>query len=170
LFFEYIFFLQQISRGYRVDLCAWDWKRKFTCLQPGQTQRVTVAAGRGWQPAGLTTRSGTQYEYVAAGTWQIAGEPEAVDPDGDKLGRGRLVGVLMKNYRLGPEFELGAKGSLQLEAGGDLYLRCRNRWSELAGDCGHVTVKLQLHERCEAAGKGCASPRATCDAASCGRQ
>ena len=47
-----------ISRGYRVDLCAWDWKKKFTCLQPGQTQRVTIAAGRGWQPAGLTVLLG----------------------------------------------------------------------------------------------------------------
>ncbi len=58
LFFEYLFFLQQISRGYRVDLCAWDWNKKFTCLRPGQTQTVTVAAGRGWQPAGLSRPRG----------------------------------------------------------------------------------------------------------------
>ncbi len=29
LFFEYLFFLEHISRGYRVDLCAWNWTRKF---------------------------------------------------------------------------------------------------------------------------------------------
>ncbi len=64
----------------------------------------------------------------------------------------------MKDHQLGAEFELGAKGSLRLEADGDLYLRCRNAWNELAGDSGHVTVKFQLqgHEPplCEADGKG----------------
>jgi hypothetical protein len=170
LFFEYRFFLEHISRGYRVDLCAWDWKKKFTCLQPKQTQRVTIAAGRGWQPAGLTARSRTRYEYLAPGTWQIAGGPQAGDTDGDDRGRGRLVGVLMNDYRLGPEFELGAKGSLLVEAGGDLYLRCRNTWSELAGDRGHVTVTFQLQGQCQADGKGRADQRATCDSASCGRQ
>ena len=156
LFFEYLFFLQHISRGYRVDLCAWDWKKKFAGLQPGRTQTVAIAAGRGWQPTGLTVRAGTQYEYLAAGAWQIAGEPEAVDADGDDQGRGRLVGVLMKDYRLGAEFELGAKGSLRLEADGDLYLRCRNAWNELAGDRGHVTVKFQLQGQ----GPPCAKPTA----------
>ncbi len=169
LFFEYLFFLQHISRGYRVDLCAWDWKRKSACLQPRQIQKVTIAAGRGWQPAGLTARPGTQYEYLATGTWQIAGEPRAVDTDGDQQGRGRLVGMLMKDYRLGPEFELGAKGSLQLEAGADLYLRCRNTWSELAGDRGRVTVTFQQGP-CEPDGERCVGRRAACHATSCGRQ
>ncbi len=84
LFFEYLFFLQHISPGYRVDLCAWNWKKKFAGLQPGQIQKVAIAAGRGWQPTGLSVRAGTPYEYLAAGTWQIAGEPEAVDADGDE--------------------------------------------------------------------------------------
>ncbi len=76
----------------------------------------------------------------------------------------------MKDYQLGPEFELGAKGSLQLEAGGDLYLRCRNAWSELAGDRGHVTVKFQVHEPGEAADEGRACHLSACDSALCGRQ
>ena len=119
-------------------------KEVSTCLQPGRTQKVTIAAGRGWQPTGLSVRAGTRYEYLASGAWQIAGEPEAIDADGDDQRRGRLVGVLMKDYQLGAEFELGAKGSLRLEADGDLYLRCRNTWNELAGDRGHVTVTFQL--------------------------
>lgn len=174
LFFEYLFFLEHIGQGYRVDLCAWDWKKKFACLQPGRTQRVTVAAGRGWQPAGLTVRSGTQYEYLATGAWQIAGEPEAVDTDGDDQGRGRLVGVLMKDHQLGAEFELGAKGSLQLDADGDLYLRCRNTWNELADDRGRVTVKFQIQgqgsSRCDADGERHSGHRAACRSDGCGRQ
>jgi hypothetical protein len=144
LFFEYLSFLQHISQGYRVDLCAWDWNKKFTGLQPGRSLKATIAAGRGWQPTGLTVRAGKQYEYLATGAWQIARQPEAVDADGDDQGRGRLVGVLMKDYRLGAEFELGTKGSLQLKTDGDLYLRCRNHWNELAADVGRVTVKFQL--------------------------
>jgi hypothetical protein len=142
--FEYHFFLQHIGRGYRVEPCAWNWKKRFARLQPGQTQNVTVAAGRGWQPAGLTAHLRARYQYLAAGTWQVAGAPAAVDTNGDHEGRGRLVGSLMNDYRLGPEFELGAKGSLQLKSGGDLYLRCRSPWNELAGDRGCVTVSFQL--------------------------
>ena len=114
-------------------------RRSSPACSPDECRTATIAAGRGWQPTGLTVRSGTHYEYLAAGTWQIAGRPEAVDANGDDQGRGRLVGVLMKDYRLGAEFELGAKGSLQLDADGDLYLRCRNAWNELADDSGHVT-------------------------------
>jgi hypothetical protein len=150
LTFEYLLFLEHIGRGYRVDLCAWDWKKKFARLQPGRVLTATIAAGRGWQPAGLTVRSGTQYEYLASGTWQITGEPENVDANGDDQGRGRLVGVVMKDYRLGAEFELGAKGSFQLEVDGDLYLRCRDAWNELDDDLGYITVKLQLQGQVDA--------------------
>jgi hypothetical protein len=144
LLFEYLFFIQHISRDYRVDLCAWNWKKKFTELEAGHTQKVDVAAGRGWQPSGVNIRAGTRYEYLASGTWQIAGQPAAVSADGDAQHRGRLVGVLLKDHQLGPEFELGGKGSLRMEGGGDLYLRCRNAWNELAGDNGRVTVTFQL--------------------------
>ena len=115
-----------------------------------------------------------EHEIVAGGAWQIAGQSEAVDSDGDRQGRGRLVGVLMKDYQLGPEFELGTKGSFQLDADGDLYLRCRNTWNELAGDRGHVAVKFQLQGQgsslCEADGEGRAGHRATCRSASRGGQ
>ncbi len=53
----------------------------------------------------------------------------------------------MKDYRLGGEFELGAQGSLNLEAEGDLYLRCRNDWTELAGDSGRITVMFHRDEQ-----------------------
>ncbi len=146
LFFEYLFFLDHISSGYRADLCAWNWTKKCTCLQPGHTLKAAVSAGRGWQPTGLTVHSGIRYEYCAEGTWQIAGTPESVDCDGDGEGRGRLVGVLMNDDQLGAEFELGANGSFQPDADGDLYLRCRNKWNELAGDVGCVRVKFHVQK------------------------
>jgi hypothetical protein len=143
LWFEYLLFLEHIDRGYRVDLCAWDWSKKFESLRPGRTMTVTIKAGRGWQPTGLTVSPGTRYECAATGNWRI-GAAKAVDVNGDERGRGRLVGVLMKDYRLGPEFDVG-QGSFQGTADGDLYLRCRNAWTDLADDSGRVVVKLKLH-------------------------
>ena len=128
-----------------MDLCAWDWKTKFAYLRPGQVLAATVTAGRGWQATGLTVRPGMHYQCLATGNWRIAGESKTVDANGDNQGRGRLVGVLMKNFQLGAEFEIGAQGALQLAGGGNLYLRCRNAWSKLADDSGHVAVRLTLH-------------------------
>lgn len=145
LWFEYLLFLQHIDRGYRVDLCAWDWGKKFAELRPGHILTATIRAGRGWQPTGLTVRPGVQYECVATGNWRIAKGLKDIGVNGDDDGRGRLVGVLMKDFQLGPEFDVGRQGALQLAAGGDLYLRCRNAWNELADDSGHVAVRLKLH-------------------------
>ena len=52
----------------------------------------------------------------------------------------------MKDYQLGPEFDVGGQGSLQSASGGDLYLRCRNAWNELADDSGRIAVKLKVQE------------------------
>ncbi len=174
LFFEYLFFLQHIDRGYRVDLCAWDWRKKSACLQAGRTATATILASRGWQPAGLLVRSGTQCEYVASGAWQLTADGKTVDADGNDRGGGRLVGVVMKDFELGEEFELGTKGSLQFETDGELYLRCRDTWNELADNSGQVTVKLQLQGQrpclCGADGKTRAGDRTTCPAVAVGGQ
>jgi hypothetical protein len=147
LSFEYLFFLEHLAPGCRVDLTAWEWNKEFAALRSGRMMTSAIAAGRGWQPSGLTVRSGVPYEYTATGTCRIAGGPRKVDANGDHRGRGRLVGVLYDNYQLGTEFELGTEGSLQLPAGGNLYLRCRNAWNELAADSGRLSVKLKLQGR-----------------------
>jgi len=144
LWFEYQLFLQNIDRGYRVDLCAWDWNKKFACLRPGRTMTATIRAGRGWQPTGLTVSPGTHYECLVTGNWRTASQLKAVDFHGDDRGCGRLVGVLMKDYELGPEFDVGDDDSLQSTAGGDLYLRCRNAWNDLADGSGRVAVRLKI--------------------------
>jgi len=147
LSFEYLFFLEHIAPGCRVDLYAWEWSKEFASLRSGRVMSTTITAGRGWQPSGLTVRSGVKYQYVATGTSRIAGESRDVDADGDDRGRGRLVGVLLNNYQLGAEFELGVEGSLQSPLGGNLYLRCRNAWNQLAADSGGLSVKLRLPQR-----------------------
>jgi hypothetical protein len=144
LWFEYQLFLQHIGSGYRVDLCAWDWNKKGAYLRPGQALSAAVMAGRGWQPAGLSVGTGMQYEYVATGNWRITRKSKPVDANGDSQGHGRLVGVLLKNYQLSAEFEIGAQGRLELVTGGDLYLRCQSDWNELADDSGRVAVQFKL--------------------------
>lgn len=147
LSFEYYLFLKHIDRGYRVDLCTWDWNKSFASPRPGRMLSAAVVAGRGWQPSGLSVKSGTPYQYAAIGNWRVAGKSEAVDADGNDAGCGRLVGVLMKDYQLSAEFELGAEGVLQLPANGNLYLRCRNAWNELANDSGRISVKFKAQGR-----------------------
>jgi hypothetical protein len=144
LFFAYLLFLKHVSPGYRVDLCTWNWKQKFAALRPGQTLRTTVAAGRGWQATGLTVRPGMQYAYAATGNWRISGSDAVVDANGVRGGRGRLVGVLMNDYRLGDEFALGTEGTLHVSAAGNLYVRCRNAWNDLAEDSGQIAVQFTL--------------------------
>ncbi len=75
LFFEYLFFLEHIGPGYRVDLCGWDWKKKFSSLPPGQSVTAAVVAGRGWQPSRPDGPAGD----VITSTW-----PQAL---------GRLAGI-----------------------------------------------------------------------------
>jgi hypothetical protein len=147
LAFEYDFFLQHIAPGYCVYRTAWNWNGNFTALRSGRTADATIAAGRGWQPSGLTVISGVPYEYVSHGRCSIAGGLENVNADGDDRGRGRLVGILLNNYQLGAEFELGADGSFQASSSGDLYLRCRNAWSELAADSGQLSVAMRLQRQ-----------------------
>lgn len=145
LTFEYQFFLQHLESGYRVDLCAWDWKRRFTPLtSSARTILVPVQANRGWQATGLTVAAATQYAYSTTGTWRTDKDGEPVDAKGGGDGAGRLVGVLMQDYRLGEEFELGESGSFKAPANGNLYLRCRDTWNQLADNAGRITVKIKL--------------------------
>jgi hypothetical protein len=48
----------------------------------------------------------------------------------------------MSDYELSEPFELGQSGSFKAPADGKLYLRCRDRWSELGDNDGSVLVKM----------------------------
>ncbi|MEN6450757.1 MAG: hypothetical protein ABFC96_09715 [Thermoguttaceae bacterium] len=142
--FEFRFALQHLEQGLRIDLLTWDWKRKFVSnLTPGQRLSAIVHADYGWQPSSLTVKAGTTYEYRAKDTWSAGKDAKSVDADGAANGRGRLVGVLMKDYQLSEEFELGKSGSFTPAIDGDLYLRCRAPWAKISGNSGRMTVYLR---------------------------
>ncbi len=142
--FEHGFFIEHFDRGYRVDLCAWDWKKKFKPLRTTlRTMTTKVQAAKGWQPTGLTVDSGAKYTYTATGKWRVGKDRPTVNADGDTEGQGRLTGILMRDFKLSRPFELGSQGTLLLGANGNLYVRCRDAWNQLADNSGRVTLKVK---------------------------
>lgn len=72
IMFEYAFFLDHIEQGYRVDLCAWDWKAKFRKPHRSRASLVKVEAGRGWQPSRALVEEGSEYQFAVTGEWELA--------------------------------------------------------------------------------------------------
>lgn len=140
--FELRFFVDHLEPGFRADLCSWDWKRKFTSLPSGATRSVRIQAARGWQPSGISLREGEPVRYRATGTWRLARNQKPVTANGDKVGAGRLEGVLMSGLELGVPFEMSAQGTLASPGTGDLYLRCRESWAKLGDNAGSLMVSI----------------------------
>jgi hypothetical protein len=141
--FEYRFFVQHLDEGYRVDLCSWDWKRKFREPTGSSSMIARVAAARGWQPSGVIVSPDKKYDYSASGLWQTSpGGPE-VTADGRPDGGGRLEGIIFKDFALGQPFPLGTYGSFTPPGDGQLYLRCRDKWNELADNHGALSLKIK---------------------------
>jgi hypothetical protein len=61
--FEYDFFVQHMENGYRSDLCAWPWGRKFQYLPSQGYITVKVAAKSGWQATGVKLAAGQSFDY-----------------------------------------------------------------------------------------------------------
>lgn len=142
--FEYRFFLRHLDQGYRVDLCSWDWKRKFNEPSGDSPKVARVAANRGWQASGVTVSSDKRYDYSASGVWQTSkGGPE-MTAGGQSDGAGRLEGVVFKDFNLSEPFALSDYGSFTPPSDGRLYLRCRDAWNELADNKGAMTVKIKF--------------------------
>jgi hypothetical protein len=140
--FEYRFFLEHVERGYRVDLCSWDWQRKFREPAGEVPVRARIAANRGWQPTGALVRRGAAYDLAAKGHWQIAPMDGDVAAAGGEDGAGRLEGVIFHDFTLGEPFELSNEGTFVAPADGRLYARCRDAWNELADNTGSVALAI----------------------------
>jgi hypothetical protein len=154
LAFEYRFFVRHLDDGYRVDLCRWDWSRQFQ--EPGDTAVTSrVAARRGWQPSGLLVSPGRRYEYSAKGAWRLGKDQADLTADGKPGGAGRLEGVVFNDFHLSEQFALGASGTFAPPGDGQLYLRCRDAWNDLADNRGAMSVQIKL------AGTGAAGPQSS---------
>ncbi|HEX4132002.1 MAG TPA: hypothetical protein VHZ24_18360 [Pirellulales bacterium] len=142
--FEYVFFLEHLQNGYRVDLCSWDWKKKFSPVVGTTDKTSRIMADHGWQPTQGTLKAGEHYLYSATGSWKTSAGGSSLTAAGDSEGRGKLMGVIMKDYKLGKPFPLGANGELEAPDDGNLYVRCDDTWNELADNTGSMTFKIKL--------------------------
>ena len=140
--FEYSQFLRNFDVGYRVDLCRWDWKKQFKTTDDRASLKIRVAAKRGYQPSGLAVKAGQQYKYSARGKWSLKTDRLPCGANGQVDGQGRLEGVIMRDYTLGEPFELGVSGSFRAPQSGQLFLRCRCEWNDIADNQGSVLVQL----------------------------
>jgi hypothetical protein len=145
--FEYRLFLKRFRPGYRVDLCHWDWRTKFSSPPIGGSVSATISAARGYQASGLLVIAGNQYAHQAKGSWTTSPKRSPTNADGGRSGRGRLVGVLMDQFELSKPIRLGASGAFIAPSGGRLYLRCLDEWGELADNQGAIAVRLTRRGR-----------------------
>ena len=143
LAFEFEFFLRHIEQGFRVDLCQWDWEQSFDALEELVTRPIVVKAASGYQASGSLLSEGHQYVFRSSGKWSVRRRGLKLTANGNRKGTGRLVGVVMSDYQLSPEFELGEAGSFIAPASGKLYLRCLDVWHEISDNAGAVRVVLR---------------------------
>ena len=141
--FEYRQFLTNFDQGYRVDLCSWDWKRRFKDLAPASVSTTRVNAQRGWQPTGVIVRAGESYDFSASGTWQTSKDTGETGADGGTSGVGRLEAAVFADFVLSKAFPLGAYGSFTPTTAGQLFVRCSDKWNELADNRGTVALKIK---------------------------
>jgi len=145
LSFEYDELLRTVGNGYRADLAAWPWteRGKFRPLDRGNLKSPPVKAARGWQASRLTVERGATYEVEATGSWRTSPAAAAVGAAGAADGHGRLVGAVFRDYALGAEVTLEPGRPFVAADTGDLYLRCRDDWTQLGDNSGQITVTFR---------------------------
>lgn len=145
--FEYGLFVKHLETGYRVDLCAWDWKTRFRRPREERAVKVTVLAGRGWQASRIAVQAGRIYKLTATGRWQTSSGAEPVDANGDARSVGRLQAVIWSNYQLTRAVDLGTEATVKPAQDGKLFLRCGDRWGQLHDNTGQIAVRVTLEPR-----------------------
>ena len=142
--FEYLQFLEHLNPGLRADLIAWEWEQSPRVLSAGHSTSLRVDSKRGWQSSGVLVEPGVTYELTAEGTWQTGPtEPETGADGQPDSGTGKLVGILMQDYQLSEEFELGANMQWTAPGAGVLYLRCRESLERIADNQGQMDVRVK---------------------------
>jgi hypothetical protein len=146
--FEYKQFVATIDNGYRVDLTAIDWKKKFVPLQGSSGPSSTIAANRGWQSTQALVSPDKTYQYTATGKWSLGKKGESVSAAGDDQRRGQLAAAVLRqndagDYELSRPFPLGAGGEFTPPQQGKLFVRCDEEWGKLADNTGSISLKLK---------------------------
>lgn len=140
---EFHHFASQLNRGYRVDLCRWNWQAESELLEPGKEAQASVHAGRGLQATGMIVASRVEYAFESKGKWQIDRSGPALTSDGQTNGAGQLVGAIFADQQMSEPINLGTSGTFVAPHDGTLYLRCRDAWHAIADNQGSVKVRIK---------------------------
>ena len=141
--FEYDLCVEAVDNGYRPDLAAWQWNRRFVKISGSKRAQSKVAADHGWQATGIQLEVGSSYDLAAQGSWKLEKNGADINADGDTNGRGRLMGVIMKDYKISEPFPLGVLTTYKPSTDGDLYVRCLDAWNDLANNEGELTLHVR---------------------------
>ncbi len=141
--FEYDQFVENFGNGYRVDLCVWDWRTPAKPLSKSKRTKTNVEARAGWQATRLRAVKGTSYDFITEGTWGIGKGSEDLSADGSPTGEGRLIGALMNEFELSTPFQLGSEATWVAPSDGQLFLRCRDAWTELEDNTGSIKLIIR---------------------------
>lgn len=139
--FEYHLFVKNLEVGYRADLCRWDWKSKLRAINKRTGSLCTIDARRGWQAQPYSVEVRTTYKVMCDGEWSVD-EDTKCSADGADDGRGRLVATIFDEGELVDEIELGVDSTFVAPIDGQLVLRCRDNWGEIADNKGKVKVRV----------------------------
>jgi hypothetical protein len=140
LAFEYRLFLEYLGNGFRPDLCAWQWDAKFKRLSGEALVNKKIKAAYGWQGSGLQVEAGVSYDVIAQGKWNTTPGTNGVGGDGADDGKGRLIGVIFREFQLSEVIKLGKEMSFVTPSDGTLFLRCQDKWTQLSDNIGELHV------------------------------
>ncbi len=147
--FEYNIFLKDMEPGYRCDLCSWDWKAKFRVLSERSTAFSKIRADSGWQASKAKVFAGDTYSLKTEKEWTLSKEGPLLSAAGDENGNGQLIGIIFDDYKLSEPFEIGGNETFTVPTSGELFLRCHDKWGELADNKGVIDVRIGLIEKGE---------------------
>ena len=145
--FEYDQFIENFDNGYRVDLCAWDWSAKTKRVSGKTRINSTIKAAAGWQATKMIIDEGKRYDFAAKGNWQLEEEGAELTADGNDEGNGRMIAAILSEdeegfFHLSDPVELGVEGTFTAPASGQIYIRCRESWTELSDNDGKIKVTI----------------------------
>ena len=91
--------LARLAPGYRIDLCAWDWSKRWKTLDRCRSVRAKIHAARGYQPTGLFVTAGQTCAVAGIRNLDHSEGGGALTSQGGPDGCGQLEAVLLKDFQ-----------------------------------------------------------------------
>jgi hypothetical protein len=155
---EWMLFVTNLRHGYDIERAAIEFKPVKPLVSGSPPVKLTIAADRGWQSAGVTVREQQTIRITASGRFSLAKQPKPwlSEPQGVSIRyhRGEPVGKLvaiivpddlqLPGQTFGPSKTLPVGRATELTAplAGTLFFRVNDHWNELSDNAGEVSVEM----------------------------